>query len=203
MWGDEGLSGEMTARNIEALLQCATSTDRPWVHSITTTSSSTFAPGLFYKEEDSTTVSIKVHGIMRCQISKLLTYILDLNKRKEWDRLTSGEVKVTIDDWNDIVWQCIVDPRIASSTNGKGGKKDLSLLRSWRVGNGVAVVSSHSVVHALVPPVDGFERSEVLSSGFIITQMSKWSTAGSFLILDFIWICLTLPFIFTIVLYIH
>jgi hypothetical protein len=70
-----------------------------------------------------------------------------------------------VDDKDDIVHAIMRSPH---------GRQDFSFLRSWREGTGGSewVISSRSVEHPGIPPTDGVTRGEVLSSGFIMRDVT-------------------------------
>jgi acyl-CoA thioesterase 11 len=159
---DAIINRELIGKNIECLLNCATGLDKPW--------SAVREDGeggvkSWSKEDSNDVFSVKLQQRVCKSMDTVIQYVLDFNKRMKWDKLTKeAEVKLSIDDQNDIIWQKV---RVPNSD----AFQDFSLLRSWRVGSGIAVLASHSVIHDRVPVVEGVTRGEVMSSGFIIQEL--------------------------------
>ena len=94
--------------------------------------------------------------------------VLDHKQREKWDvGFRSGEVVDAIDDSNAIVREAF-DPL----TEGDA-PYDYALVHSWRVVHDSYVLAMRSVVHDEVPPVEGYERGELLTSGFILQSKNQ------------------------------
>ncbi len=150
---------EYIAQNITDLLKCATE-EVPW-HKTAVADR-----GIeIWQKETGGIVSMKLKHLIPASVEKLSMYLLDVTHRKEWDLIMDKfEVRETLNEENDIIWLKFKAMHPAQEP------KDFALLRSWRIGQEIAVIANHSVVHESVPPVAGVCRAEVLSSGFIIEQ---------------------------------
>jgi len=65
---------------------------------------------------------------------------------------------------------------IAFKSNPGEKPRDFCLLRSWRFEENNAfdyIVSNTSIIHDLVPETENYIRSQVLSSGYILTNESE------------------------------
>ncbi len=92
--------------------------------------------------------------------------IWSFERRQEWDVILHDSTLVErIDDHNAIRRE-VFEPL---SEEAGGTRHDYALLTSWRSsGDGSYVLANRSVVDDRVPPVPGFQRGEVLPSGFIL-----------------------------------
>ena len=90
--------------------------------------------------------------------------------RTEWDTLLKTcVVKEEIDELNDVVHATFGDVE-------GDGRNDLCLLRSWRTPefgstSNHYLLSSRSIIHPLVPEVDGVKRGFISPSGFIVSDL--------------------------------
>jgi hypothetical protein len=109
---------------------------------------------------------------------------MDLATRKAWDPFFSrGEVKVSVDDNNDIIWEEFggEGSRAARALAARGQSpekpRDFALIRSWRKmelrGRECHVIAMRSIVHPDVPedPTGMRIRGEILPSGFIFEDL--------------------------------
>lgn len=87
--------------------------------------------------------------------------------RKQWDVLLQ-EIKVidSIDECNDICYFSFAE-----------GNHDLCILRSWRTpelgyADNQYIISSRSINHPSVPEITGIDRSCILPSGFILSDVA-------------------------------
>ena len=94
--------------------------------------------------------------------------VLDHKQREKWDvGFRSGEVVDAIDNSNAIVREAF-EPL----TEG-GAPYDYALVHSWRVVHDSYVLAMRSVIHDKVPVVEGYERGELLTSGFILQSKNQ------------------------------
>ncbi|GAB5354964.1 hypothetical protein AAMO2058_000165100 [Amorphochlora amoebiformis] len=102
---------------------------------------------------------------------KVFKILYDFEKyRSKWDGVfKAGKVMKTIDRNNDIVHLVM----------GVGPKpNDFCLLRSWRHDTeGVWLISTRSINHPDIPPVEEYKRAFVLSSGYILRTRRMNRTA--------------------------
>lgn len=151
-----------------------------------------------HKGSAESVMSIRISGIVSCEMSKMFALIMDVDSRKKWDMAIAGtEVREKLDDHNEIMYAqaSFTHHRLPQpltlfacswsaypSMAGGGTVTDYSLLRTWRKDEDRYIVASRSVAHPAVPVSDEkkYVRGEVNPSGFILTPwimddgMGEW-----------------------------
>lgn len=132
----------------------------------------------FSNETHSKVTKLKITSLLHQELSVVADYLLNFDRRHEWDNILSGEViKTVIEDHIDIVR--MKSSGIISEESGKIGQKiDYCLLRCHRqLDDQRYAIVSRSIIHPSVPPQSGYIRGEVLPSGYLLTPVSSRSNS--------------------------
>ena len=173
-WSDT-MAGEISTANIYGLLKVANAYDLLWVPTEIPTE-------LAYKYKISMEVNkntwgmnittIRITGLVSCDMKKMFNILLDVNRRKEWDlMIEEGNIATVIDSNNDVEWR-VYKELVASEPGSPRAKKDFALLRTWKYDEDRYIISSRSIRHPSCPEKEGYDRGEVFPSGFLLTPWS-------------------------------
>ncbi|KAA0719014.1 Acyl-coenzyme A thioesterase 11 [Triplophysa tibetana] len=124
-----------------------------------------------YTVEENQSLCFRVESEVDVPAHRACTLVSDLSRRQEWDQhYTSCELLIRVDE-DDVIYR-VVTP----SVGDKGKAQDFILLASRRPpcdSGDPYVIALRSVTLPTHPPIEGFNRGEVVCAGFTIYVVSE------------------------------